>query len=326
MSSQKIILDQITRFFKQIVTIRTIEQTIAERYKLQEMKCPIHLSTGQEGPAVGISMFLSKNDKMLSTHRSHAHYLAKGGNLFRMISEFHGGQAGCSQGMGGSMHLIDRECGFEGATAIVGNTIPIANGIAMSQKLSKKDNITVVCLGEGATEEGVFYEALNLASLKKLPVIFFVENNKYSVYSPLNVRQSENRSIINIAKAHGIETFAGDGNKVKEVLDVCRMATVHARKKCEPCLIELSTYRFLEHCGPNNDDHLHYRPKEELAYWSKNDVIQNTKLFLTRYNIEVEKLEQLVQTETTNKLSKAFVSAKQSSLPSLERSASYEYA
>ena len=326
MSINETNMNQISRFFVEIIRIRTIEQTIAERYKLQEMKCPIHLSIGQEGPAVGISMFLSQNDKMLSTHRSHAHYLAKGGSLERMICEFHGAQEGCSSGMGGSMHLIDKDCGFEGATAIVGNTIPIANGIALSQKLSNQDNITVVCLGEGATEEGVFYETLNLASLKQLPIMFFIENNRYSVYSPLNVRQSNERSITGIAEAHGIRTFSGDGNKAEEVIDVCKLATEHVRKKRQPCLIELSTHRCLEHCGPNNDDHLHYRPKEELAYWSKNDVIQNTKLLLTQYGLEVEELEQKVKAETTNKLEDAFALVKHSSLPSLERSSSYEYA
>ena len=191
---------QVINFFSMVLRIRTIEESIAERYHLEEMKCPMHLSIGQEGPAAAIAMSLNPEDKMLSTHRSHAHYLAKGGSLNRMIAEMFGKTTGCSGGMGGSMHLIDKSCGFEGATAIVGNTIPIATGVAFAQKLSKSNFITVVCLGEGATEEGVFSESLNLAALKKLPIIFLVENNNFSVYTPLSERQSKKRSIVKLLR------------------------------------------------------------------------------------------------------------------------------
>ena len=318
--------NQLNMFFTNIVRLRTIEQSIAERYHLEEMRCPMHLSIGQEGPAVAISMFLNHEDKMLSTHRSHAHYLAKGGNLNRMIAEFFGRQTGCSGGMGGSMHLIDKTCGFVGATAIVGNTIPISTGVSLSQKLSNSDAITVVCFGEGATEEGVFYESLNLASVKKLPLVFFVENNNYSVYSPLTPRQSENRSIVKIAEAHGIKSFSGSGNEVGDVINICKQGIDFVRVNSEPCLIELQTYRYLEHCGPNNDDNLEYRPKEEIQFWRSNDVIKITKQQLIDIGIDASSLQVSIETNTQSEIQRAFKAAENAPYPSIERSANYEYA
>src|SRR5262245_15313322 len=143
-----------------MLRIRMVEETIAQRYSEQEMRCPVHLSIGQEAVAVGVSAALRGDDQILSTHRAHAHYLAKGGDLGRMLAEIYGKSSGCASGKGGSMHLIDLNAGMLGSTPIVGNSIPVAVGVAFGDWLQDRDRVTVVYFGEGATEEGVFLESL----------------------------------------------------------------------------------------------------------------------------------------------------------------------
>ena len=193
-----------------MLRIRMVEERIAKLYSEEEMRCPVHLSIGQESVAVGVCEHLQKNDIVMSAHRAHAHYLAKGGNLKAMLAELYGKSTGCAMGKGGSMHLIDLESGFFGSVPIVGSTIPIAVGVAWAFKMKKSTNIVTVFLGDGATEEGVFFESLDFASLKNVPILFVCENNFYSVYSNLKVRQSPQRKISVLAESHGIKTFTGD--------------------------------------------------------------------------------------------------------------------
>ena len=165
------------------------------------MRCPTHLSIGQEAASAALSLTIDNNDVAVSTHRCHAHYLAKGGDLKSMIAELYGKDTGWAKGRGGSMHLIDEKVGFMGSSAIVGNSIPVGVGMALANKLDKKDSISIVYLGDGATEEGVYYESVNFAALKNLRVLFVCENNFYSVYSPLKTRQAKGREITNVAKS-----------------------------------------------------------------------------------------------------------------------------
>ena len=186
------------KLYYEMIRIRRIEECISQKYKEQEMRCPIHLSIGQEAIPVGICQNLTKKDKIVTAHRSHAHYLAKGGDLKSMISELHGRETGCAEGKGGSMHLIDLKAGVMAAVPIVGSTIPIGVGISWGIKLKKQNNILVIFFGDGATEEGVFQESLDFASLHNLPVLFVCENNDFSVYSHISKRQSSKRNILNI--------------------------------------------------------------------------------------------------------------------------------
>ena len=195
------------------------------------MRCPVHLSIGQEAPPVGICQNLSKKDKIVTAHRSHAHYLAKGGNLKSMISELYGKKSGCAEGKGGSMHLIDLKAGVEAAVPIVGSTIPIGVGISWSFKLNKKNEIVVIFFGDGATEEGAFQESLDFASLHSLPVLFVCENNEYSVYSHLKKRQASKRDILKIAKAIGIDGTRLNGNDVLNVYLKSKKIINNIRKK-----------------------------------------------------------------------------------------------
>lgn len=209
--------DLLKKLYYHILRIRLVEEKIAALYPEQEMRCPVHLSIGQEAVAVGACAALAKEDYALSGHRSHAHYLAKGGNLNAMLAEIYGKQTGCCHGKGGSMHLIDLSAGFLGAVPIVGSTIPIAVGTAFGSFLREEMRVTLAFLGEGATEEGVFHESINFAMLKKLPIVFVCENNLYSVYSPLVVRQPADRSVVQLAQGHGIEGYQADGNDLEQV-------------------------------------------------------------------------------------------------------------
>ncbi|MFN0065598.1 MAG: thiamine pyrophosphate-dependent dehydrogenase E1 component subunit alpha [Chlamydiales bacterium] len=267
--------EQKNQLHRALWRIRQVETAIVERYAEQEMRCPVHLSIGQEAVAVGICAHLNEKDYAVSGHRAHAHYLAKGGDLQRMIAEIYGKVTGCCKGRGGSMHLVDLSVGFLGSTPIVGGSIPVGVGAAFGAKLKKEERVTAIFLGEGATEEGVFAESLNFASLKKLPILFVCENNLYSVYSPLSVRQPLSRHLPSLAKAHGIIAFEGDGNRVDEVSEIAQKAVSYIREGNGPVFIELTTYRFHEHCGPNIDP---FQPKEEVAHWSNRDPLRGIEI------------------------------------------------
>lgn len=258
--------------YLQMLRVRAIEESIAARYTEQEMRCPVHLSIGQEGPAVGVCAALDAGDYVMSTHRSHAHYLGRGGALKPMLAEFYGRAAGCSVGKGGSMHLIDMKVGFLGATPIVGSTIAIATGAAFGVRLRGEKRVVVAFFGEGSTEEGVFHEAMNFASLKKLPIVFVCENNLYSVYSPLSVRQPV-RPLAALARAHAMKALKGDGNDVIATLCLAEKAVKHARSGAGPVFLELNTYRWREHCGPNYDNDIGYRTEAEFQKWKKRDPL-----------------------------------------------------
>lgn len=294
-------VETLRRLYYEMLRIRMIEEKIAELYPEQQMRCPIHLSIGQEAVAVGVCANLSHEDYVLSNHRSHGHYLAKGGNLKAMMAELYGKVTGCSQGKGGSMHLVDLSAGFLGATPIVGSTIPIAVGVAFSSVMQGEESVSVVFFGDAATEEGVFHESLNFAALKKLPVIFICENNLYSVYSPLSVRQPEGREIFELAKGHGVESYQGDGNDVVEVYTLAERAVSKARQGGGPTFLEFSTYRWREHCGPNYDNDLGYRTENEFQSWKRCCPIERPKEWLVRgghfSNLDIDRMVSELEAE-----------------------------
>jgi len=283
-----------------MMRIRRIEECIAERYKEQKMRCPVHLSIGQEAIAVGVCEQLTDYDYAVSGHRAHAHYLAKGGSLNKMMAEIYGKVDGCCLGRGGSMHLVDLERGFLGSTPIVGGSIPIGVGAAFGASLKNEKRVTAIFLGEGSTEEGVFAECLNFAMLKKLSILFVCENNLYSVYSTLDVRQPRSRHRPSLAKAHGMLAFEGDGNNVDEVAKLASEAVHYIREGNGPVFLELSTYRFREHCGPNLDP---FQPKEESEHWKTREPL---------YGIEIS-------TEFEEEIAHAFEFAEKSPFPKPEQ-------
>ena len=285
--------------------IRLVEERIAEEYPNNQIRCPTHLSIGQEGVPAALSTLLRKEDFAVSTHRGHAHYLSKGGDLNRMIAELYGKKTGCSGGKGGSMHLIDKNKGFMGTSAIVGNSIPLGVGLSLSIKLEQKNNISCVFLGDGAIEEGVFYESLNFAVLRELPVIFICENNLYSVYSPLSVRQPADRSINSLAKAIGANVFHGDGNNVIESRKILDKIIRKIRNgESHTWFVEFDTYRWREHCGYQYDNHIGYRDEEEFLAWKKRDPIELFKKQTSDY-LDFQKIEKSINLEIEESFKKA---------------------
>lgn len=284
------------RLYASMLRIRTVEEGLAAHYAEQEMRCPVHLCTGQEAVTAAATLPLQTRDYVLSGHRSHGHYLGKGGNLKRMIAEIYGRATGCAGGIGGSMHLVDLEVGFLGAAPIVGSTIPIAVGAAFGTQLRGEDRVTMVFFGDGATEAGVLHESLNFASLKHLPVVFVCENNLYSVYSPLEVRQPEGRAIADLARAHQVRTHAADGNDAEAAFELCADAVEYARSGNGPVFLEFATYRWREHCGPNFDNSIGYRTEAEYLEWRQRDPLQNLHDRLVGEGVAAEtELEQLAQ-------------------------------
>jgi len=301
-----------------MLRIRMVEQRIAEKYSEQEMRCPVHLSVGQEAVAVGVCEHLENKDIVMSAHRAHAHYLAKGGNLKSMLAELYGKSTGCAMGKGGSMHLVDLNAGFFAAVPIVGSTIPIAVGVAWAFKMKKSSNIVAVFLGDGATEQGVFFESLDFANLKNAPVLFVCEMNYFSVYSDLTVRQAVNRSIPSLAESHGIKTFTGNGNNLSEISEITEKAVKYIKDNNAPAFIELKTFRWLEHCGPNDDDEVGYRRQGQLEKWKKNDPVAAYEAFIIEKNQitekEVLKMKKILNIE----IDEAFKFAKESPFSELD--------
>ncbi len=252
-----------------MLRIRRIEEAIAERYGAQQMRCPVHLSIGQEAVAVGVCSALQPEDGVFSGHRAHAHYLAKGGDLVAMLAEIYGLENGCSRGVGGSMHMVDLNAGFLGAVPIVGATVPLAVGAAWAARLKQENRVIVVFFGDGTFEEGVVHESINFAVLHSLPILFMCENNLYACYTRLSDRQPD-RPIHGVAAAHGCRAITADGNDVQAIYDVTCEAVASLRAGGAPVFLECQTYRWREHCGHNYDDQLGYRPDGELSTWEAN--------------------------------------------------------
>tara|TARA_B100001250_G_C19817322_1_gene799386 strand:+ start:7090 stop:8058 length:969 start_codon:yes stop_codon:yes gene_type:complete len=308
--------------YARMVLIRVVEEMIAERYDEQKMRCPTHLSIGQEAVSAAAGIALSKEDLVVSTHRSHGHYIGKGGDIPRMIAEIYGKETGCSKGKGGSMHLIDQNVGFMGSTAIVGNSIPVGAGLGMSLKLDQSKNISCIFIGDGAVEEGVFAETVNFCAQKELPVLFICENNFYSVYSPLSKRQPKDRQIFTMVEAMGIKSTKSNGNNVFEVYDQVIKAKEYINSFGKPFFLEFDTYRWREHCGPNYDNDLGYRTEEEFLDWKKKDPIPFAGNNLLKDKIiSAEELEDIRNTANQS-ANDAFNYAEESPFPPQE--AAYE--
>lgn len=302
-----------------------VEEEIARRYPEGRMRCPIHLSIGQEGAAVMVCEQFNAQDLAVSTHRGHAHYLAKGGDLPRFIAELHGRVTGATRGRGGSMNLSDLAAGFVASTAIVGNTVPIGVGLAFAQKLKKNDRVTCVFLGDAAVEEGAVYESLNFAVLKQLPVIFVCENNLYSVNTPIHLRQPAQRSIYEMARGMGAKVKKLNGNDVVASLDEVQDSIKDLRKNGGVWFLEFETYRYKVHCGPE-DDLGSDRPKEEFEHWFARDPVFLLQQYLLENGVISEEFITDSRAKIQTEISEAFAFAEQSSLPPAEERFLHKYA
>jgi TPP-dependent pyruvate/acetoin dehydrogenase alpha subunit len=315
--------DTLISLYESMLRVRLVEEAIADHYAEGEMRCPVHLSIGQEATAVGVCAALKVSDKVYSTHRCHAHYLAKGGDLKRMFAEICGKEAGCVGGRGGSMHLMDIGKGMMASIPIVASSIPLAVGSALADKRMRSDKVTVVFIGDASIEEGVFHESANFAVLHSLPVVFVCENNLYSVYTHLNQRQPD-RPLTNVALAHGMHAVHGDGNDVEACFDLTAAAVRRARDGQGPSFILLDSYRWREHCGPSFDNHIGYRTEAEFRDWEQRCPLR--RLHARLGDALTAEREQQMTTEIGREIEAARAFAREAPLPDPSTAGMHVYA
>lgn len=296
-----------------MVLIRQVEEKIVALYPEQEMRCPTHLSIGHEAVAAGVCTALDREDAIFLNHRCHAGYIAKGGDIRRMIAEIYGKKTGCAQGRGGSMHLVDSKVGVLGASAIVAGTIPIACGAAFSFSRRQTPYVAVCFFGDAAVEEGTFFESINMAALWKLPVLFVCENNGYSTATPLSKRQVSG-PIFERIKPFGIESVRIDGNDVVTVYQTARRSIQWMREGQGPSFIECTTYRWREHVGPNFDWDLGYRSRSEVESWMSKCPIKQFEDKKLISEIDLRRIKQ----EAAQKVEDAVLFARSSPFPTLQ--------
>jgi len=308
--------DILRKMYLTMVTIRKFEERVAELLLApkKEITTPCHLYIGQEAVATGVCSALRKDDWAFSTHRSHGHFIAKGGDIKALMAELYCKKTGCSKGKGGSMHIASPEQGLPGSSAIVGGTMPAAVGVALAFSMQNRDAVSVVFFGDGAASEGVFYESLNFASLKKTPVIFVCENNLYCTHLPIAACLADT-NIYKKAEAFGMPGVRIDGNDVMEVYKTAKKAIEGARSGKGPTLIECMTYRWLGHVGPYDDLDKGLRSKEELDYWKKRDPVKKLERFLLEHGIMAELERSQIHKAILEEVEEAVTFARESPYP-----------
>lgn len=278
--------------WRMMVLIRAVEDRIGELVLAGEIKTPCHLSIGQEAIPAGVCAALQPDDSLWGGHRSHGHYLAKGGDLRAMMAEIFGKATGCARGRGGSMHLVDTAQGIFGTVPLVAATIPLAVGAALSAKLRGTGQVAVAFFGDGATDEGHFHESLNLAALYRLPVLFVCENNFYSTHLTMKERRVKD-NIVESAVLHGLSGERVDGNDVMAVLGAAQQAVQRARDGEGPTLLECRTYRWRGHVGPAADLEVGEDRRRELDEWRRRDPIARCRERLCAQGLSSERFESL---------------------------------
>jgi pyruvate dehydrogenase E1 component alpha subunit len=296
-----------------MVLIRAVEERIGELVSAGEIKTPCHLSIGQEAIPAGVCAALQPDDSLWGGHRSHGHYLAKGGDLRAMMAEIFGKATGCARGRGGSMHLVDPAQGIFGTVPLVAATIPLAVGAALSAKLRGTEQVAVAFFGDGATDEGHFHESLNLAALYRLPVLFVCENNLYSTHLTLKERRVKD-NIVDSAALHGLPGMVVDGNDVTAVYQAAHQAVYRARIGEGPTLLECRTYRWRGHVGPAADLEVGMDRRRELDEWQRRDPIAQCRGLLRARGLSSEVLDRL-ESDVHEEIDEAVRFARQSPAP-----------
>jgi acetoin:2,6-dichlorophenolindophenol oxidoreductase subunit alpha len=320
--------DFVLQLYEMMLRIRLCEESLVEPILSGDVQCPVHLYSGQEAVATGVCSALNGSDYIFGNHRSHGHFLAKGGSMIELIAEIYCKETGCSRGRGGSMHLIDPEIGMLGSAPIVSGTISLALGAALAASIRNDKRVAVCFFGDGATGEGVLYESLNFAALKKLPIIFVCENNLYATHMPVQDCRVNN-SIHKIAEPFSIENSVINGNDVLQVYEQAQEAVRRCRAGEGPFFLECLTYRFRGHVGPDDNvqgSHTDIRPKNEIDRWLKNDPIKLFETYLldcqTGTNQELIDIKNKVEEE----VAEAYEIVKNSPYPDKRELLKYVYA
>ncbi len=281
----------IERIYRAIRRIRRVEEVTAEIYPSDKIKSPVHLAIGQELVSVGVCDALRPDDVAGGSYRSHAVFLAKGGDLNAMMAEMYGKDTGCCRGKGGSMHIGDAAVGVAGSSAVVATQIPMLAGFALALKREGKGRVAVVFLGDGATEEGCFYETLNFAALAKLPLLLVCENNGYAIHEPIAKRRARPDGLCAVAEAIGVPARKITDGNTFAVRDAAAAAIARIREGGGPEFIEVQVYRWREHVGPNEDFDQDYRCRSEAEPWMAGDEVARLAALIdpaTRQRIDGE--------------------------------------
>jgi len=306
--------ETLINMYTMMARIRKFEERVGDLVSEGKIRTPCHLYIGQEAVAVGVCFALDKDDCVFSTHRSHGHYIAKGGDIKKLMAEIYCKATGCSKGKGGSMHITAPEVGFLGSSAIVGGSIPLAVGVSLASSIQDNGRIAVAFFGDGAICEGVFYESLNFAALKKLPVIFVCENNFYSTHMPISKIQADTE-VYKRAEVFKIPGIRIDGNNVVKVFTETKKAVESAELGKGPTLIECLTYRWRGHVGPSWDLDKPIRPKEEVMWWVNNCPIKRFEAFLMKEGILSDLEKEKIYKEVEREIEEAVKFAEESPYP-----------
>ena len=306
-------VDVLLDMYRAMVTIRKFEETVYDVYSRGIMPGLAHLYTGMEAVAVGVCSNLKQTDNITSTHRGHGHLLAKGGEPKLMFAELLGKAAGYNHGKGGSMHIVDLSLGILGANGIVAGGMGIAAGAGLSARVLHQDRVSVAFFGDGALNEGLFYETANMASLWKLPVVYVMENNTYGEYTS-SVRSTAGSGPAR-AEAMDIPAVSVDGNDVLAVYAAAQKAVAEARSGLGPRFIQCHTYRWRGHHMGDQGDTYGYRTQEEIEGWMKKDPIPRFGQRLTdEFNVAADTLA-VIDAEVQAKITDAVEFAKQAPYP-----------
>ncbi|WP_339213524.1 thiamine pyrophosphate-dependent dehydrogenase E1 component subunit alpha [Ornithinibacillus sp. FSL M8-0202] len=306
--------EKLLDLYKQMWLIRLFDEKVDEFFAKGMIHGTTHLAVGQEASAAGVCALLSVEDKITSTHRGHGHCIAKGATPDRMMAELFGRTTGYCKGKGGSMHIADVDMGNLGANGIVAGGIPLAVGSALTAKMKKQDYVTVCFFGDGATNEGSFHEAVNLAAIWDLPVIFVCENNQYGMSGSVK-EMIRLENIADRAHAYGIPGVVADGNDIIEMMNVTDEAIQRAKRGEGPTLIEAKTYRWKGH---SKSDAKKYRTREEEQEWRKKDPIKRYKEVLIEAGLLTEEKAEDIRLEAKKEIEDAVTFAEQSPAPTLD--------
>ena len=320
-------LEKLLDLYRAMLRIRLCEEAFVPGIRSGEIRCPVHLCSGQEAVAVGVCDALTGTDVVFGSHRSHGHYLAKGGDLGRMVAEVLCKSTGCAGGRGGSMHVIDRAVGMLGAAPIVGGTIAFAVGAAYAARVRGSTDVAVSFFGDGATGEGVLYEAMNLAAVKKLPAIFVCENNLYSTHLPIREIRA-NEEIWKVGEPLGLWTRRVDGNDVLAVRTAAAEAVARTRSGKGPAFLECATYRLRGHVGPDDNvqgSHVDIRPAEEIERWRQRDPIPRLAALIEAGHPEGARRIAAIQTDAEEEVAEAFSAAQAAPFPPGEEVAQHVF-
>ncbi|MBW6487298.1 MAG: thiamine pyrophosphate-dependent dehydrogenase E1 component subunit alpha [Syntrophobacterales bacterium] len=305
---------EMRRLYRTMVTIRGFETLAGELFAAGKIPGFIHLSIGQEASSVGVCSVLRPDDYIVTTHRGHGHVIAKGGNLKKMIAELVGRKTGYCKGKGGSMHIADFSLGILGANGVVGGGFPIAIGAGLSIKLRRTNQVVVCFFGDGASNRGTFHEAMNMASIWKLPILFVCENNCYASTTPTTYACSA-ADIAARAAGYNIPGVTVDGNDLLAVHEAAGQAVERARRGEGPTLLENKTYRRRGHF---EGDPQKYRTQAEVAEWEKKDPLLRFASILKKKKLLTGEMEKEIRKQVDDELTEAVAFAEQSEWPAPE--------